>query len=361
MSLEQLEQLLVLTCIGGPAADQFRSGDLSHSTLRPYTDAIQKLSMAYTGDGPAPTLSGIDARAYALYYTPINYAKFVTLLTEIPSNFWSQPLTVLDYGCGPGTATLAVLDTTRNIECIVLEDSNAAMLAVARDLIEHRLDSRPIPFKTTLCREVTVSHEKFDLILAGNVLNELADETAQTTVMRLIARLKPGGIMVIIEPALLSSTRRLMAIRDRVLANEPSMTPLYPCTHRNNCPMLQLIPDGWCHTSLRWEEPRLTRFLDQMLGFNKHRIKLSALVLRANISSVPGFRVIEDATSSKIGSTTTICGEGFFGSVTLPKRNTTEGNKGLKKLRMHQRISVSESPPQDNSWTLSANSTVTLL
>src|SRR5262245_3653208 len=88
-----------------------REGGLRRDSL---VEGVRRLSEMFTGARPMePGYLSRRAlrRAYVCYYLPVNYARVRTILRELKS-FASIPpaARVLDFGAGPGTASLAAID-----------------------------------------------------------------------------------------------------------------------------------------------------------------------------------------------------------------------------------------------------------
>lgn len=104
----------------------------------------------------------------------------------------------------------------------------------------------------------------FDLVVAGHLLNELwvdlHPEQRLPKLGDLVGRwatelLGPGGLLVLIEPALRETSRALLAVRDRVLAAGSGVRVLAPCLFRGPCPALERERD-WCHDATPGIETR---------------------------------------------------------------------------------------------------------
>lgn len=317
--IDDLETLLVRTILSKNAQQQFEQGDISHAELKPYAGALVDLSANYLSGGGARIESQIAAEAYALYYTPINFAKTQFMLSQLPNILQEKSLRVLDFGCGPGTASLALIGMGIKADIFAI-DSSAHM----RDLATKLLTGW-----TQLDFKVTERFEgRFDLIILGNVLNEMGRSSADSLLNTLAEALSPGGSIIILEPALKEQTKNAMHLRDSLLKNNQGLTPIFPCTHREPCPMLLQEPENWCHGTLRWEEPRLTRQLDELTGFNKHRIKFTGFIFQRDGAPMQGVRVLDGPHKNKRGMEVLVCGPGQYGRRMLGRAEA----KGIKQF-----------------------------
>ncbi|HXX93926.1 MAG TPA: small ribosomal subunit Rsm22 family protein, partial [Planctomycetota bacterium] len=110
--------------------------------------------------------------------------------------------------------------------------------------------------------------EAYDLILAVNVLAE--------TAAPLEGLLTERGHLVVLEPALRTTTRRLMEWRDGLVARGYRIAA--PCLGPRTCPMLE-HEDLWCHMDVAWPRPATVAEIDRRLGFSKESLKYSYLVV----------------------------------------------------------------------------------
>src|SRR6185295_10102749 len=160
-------------------------------------------------------------RAYVHYYLPVNAEKVARVLREMDAYApATKPPRVLDFGCGPGTAAIAKL----------LHGPVADLTLV--DVVDEALDDARW-FCSALGVQARAMHdvpdEKFDLILAANVFSE--------RLAPLEEHLSDKGHLVVIEPALKESTRKLMQWRDDAVARGFKIAA--PCIGTALCPMLE--------------------------------------------------------------------------------------------------------------------------
>lgn len=187
-----------------------------------------------------------DVAAYALTRLPATYASLEAALQRLANRMPGfVPKTLLDLGCGPGTASWAALEAFPSIERATLIDSSPPFLAAARELAS----GHPV------LSDATISHGNiaappegpFDLIIVGYALTELPDPAA------VIDRLwsATAGVLVIVEPGTPRDYRRLMSARTKLI--ELGATIAAPCPHDLACPIV--APD-WCHFSVRLNRSR---------------------------------------------------------------------------------------------------------
>ena len=353
--LLELEEHLVKTLLPQAAYEQYKSGKIAKQFLKPYADRILKTSSTYLSSSTDSNLALAgrdDALAYALYYLPINFIKVRELLSFLPSRFYETSLDVLDFGCGPGTGILAV-QSLLNPECRItgVDHSQAVLDIAAKIQTSNPWAQREVAFK----RSRKIPTGSFDLIIAANVLNELGLGEAMDFFENANSHLKSPGVIIMLEPGSFESTRNLQTIRDLALSKSTHLKPLFPCTRSD--PMLAQSQSDWCHGVIRWDAPLIVRQFDEITGFNKHRVKYSSIILGKDIQMRKGCRVLQDAEKVRQGSQALVCGENFYGKLTLPRKNRNEENRYFEKMKQFELVDISGI--QDD-MTLSAESAVRL-
>jgi ribosomal protein RSM22 (predicted rRNA methylase) len=350
---QALEDVLIASILSTKANDQHRTGAIGKDELSPYTSPLKDLSSRYVAQSGAARVSELHAAAYALYFLPINFAKLCFLLRRsllTPDQAPSKPLTILDFGCGPGTGALAALATLAYPLDITVLDKEDAMRDLALKLVSAYGAKLSQPEANRLAALKATStldtNSSYDLIIAANVFNELEPGAADSTVRALAKNLTETGTLLLLEPALPAPTRALMKMRNSLLASFPMLSPVFPCTHRAPCPMLKATKEDWCHGTLEgagkdFEDFKLVTQLDELLGFNKHRVKYSASILKKGSTTPKGYRVITDAEKTHRGTEIALCGEDFFGTALLTKGAMSDDNRHLRRVRSYELVTIS--------------------
>jgi len=334
---ERLDALLkiVLDRLFGERPDGSELSVLVNSKLEAISRAVARLSDLYTrerADLRHNLLQEPDLRlAYLAYFLPSNFLKINAILEEI----WQHPrvksllpqrLRILDLGCGPGTHLLGCLDffseqlrPPERIECVGvdslesnLEDALYLFHRLAAELSANVAETDPkserfaLPdpsallenqFDRTLWSLKTYRSDvsrplklkdasRFDLIILGNVLNELfpGDEQRIQKRSRRIAALiqdwlAPNGFLILMEPALRETSRELLRVRDCLLDIVP-LTVYSPCVHSRPCPAVAPgCTSDWCHEDRAWQTPSWIRQIDERTGLRKSSLKYSYVVL----------------------------------------------------------------------------------
>ena len=356
--VRSLEASIVKVTKGEAAYELFLRGALPDSLVAQDASIIRTLANNYTGpDGAAHArkISAAEAAAYCLYYLPINAYKAFTVLEAIGHHLShsSDRFRVLDFGCGPGSASLALCESYPEQLQIQAIDHSDSMLSLAQRIVAEYCKSRHGVSFEVASRMRDIYDHKFDLIFASNVLCEMDKLVAQKTLDRFYQHLDQQGIIVMIEPALVAPTRRLMHLRDILLHKFSDIVPVFPCTRCDNCPMRAQSDTDWCHGTLGWEKSQLVSQIDRLTGFNKHRLKYSALVVGRNAKMEAGYRVIQPAAKTRQGVQALLCGAGFYGWASLPKKERSPCNRPIEKAKSFDRLLIEkwQEPPTISKTT----------
>jgi ribosomal protein RSM22 (predicted rRNA methylase) len=295
--------------------------------LKALAEKVARLSLLLTRDRedlPAAYLKDAGLReAYQAYFLLPNMAKIKAPLAELALHpakaLEKERLRVFDLGCGPGTASLGVLDFFSARERpprleITAVDQVAENLKTAEELFSSLRVSRGLKATMkTVCSDIAdlsrLEAGPFDIIILSNVLNELFARQGRKIEKRfalmeeIMTRfLAHDGSLIIIEPALRESSRELLEVRDRMLDEG---FPVYaPCFYAGKCPALA-NPKDWCHEDVPWDPPAVIRELDRLTGLRKDSLKFSWLLFRKDGRPVTDFatddffRVVSEPLVSK--------------------------------------------------------------
>lgn len=272
---------------------------------------VAALSQLFTKERHGLRASYLDQdqlrAAYLAYYLPVNLAKVRALLEEMPlpqaGQGRGERFKVLDLGGGLGSTGLALLDWFRATpplrevegEVVTVERSVLALglcerLWSAYQAIAPGPGLRLVPVKGDITEwgagrfPASLANGTYDLIVLGNVLNELFPDTRDPTARRvqllrdLLGLLNQQGTLMIVEPALRETSRGLLQLRDQ-LVTDGACNVYSPCLHERPCPAL-VKRDDWCHEERLWEPPPIVAAIDRRVGFIKDALKFSYLLLR---------------------------------------------------------------------------------
>lgn len=216
-----------------------------------------------------------------------------------------RPLRILDLGAGLGAMTWGIVRALEasgargGVEALLVDEDEAA-LATARSIADHaraKLGERPLSLTVRtrserLRRGLPVPAA--DVVVLGQVLCELdhalapdarISEHAALLGDLLQRHVAPGGVLVVVEPALRERTRHLLAVRDRLLATSAAAV-VAPCLHDAPCPLLA-TPDAWCHDDLPVDLPSWLVPLARASGLRFQGLTFGYLVLRPRGAEIP--------------------------------------------------------------------------
>jgi len=190
-----------------------------------------------------------------------------------------------------------------------------------------------------------------DLILCQTALNELlvGPEHARETV-QMVAGWARSAPLVVIEPALRTTTRALMAMRDSLLALGGSHV-VAPCLHQKPCPMRAREGD-WCHEARRSEPTPRVAAIDRIVGRRDER------ALFAYLATAPGDRarahpdttvlLVTDTLGSRGKTERLVCrGDGEMRLMRLLDREVRDGNRAFLDAERGAAVEITPLPAND--------------
>jgi SAM-dependent methyltransferase len=301
--------------------------------------------------------------AYLLFYWPVSYAQGRQVLGELQTRARS----VLDLGSGPGPLAFAALDA--GSAEVTAADRSRPALALARELAAEAGEAMatrewdpqkggPLPASGV------------DAVLVGHLLNELfgkgdaALERRAALAEQALAALRPGGSLVLLEPALRDTSRELLQLRDVLVRRGYAVRA--PCLFRGDCPALLKASD-WCHAERAWTVPPLLEQLARAASLHKEALKMSYLVLapKGEPWRAPpegrSFRIVSEALEGKGRQRFMGCGpEGRLG-LALQDRHRTEANAAFFRLQRGDVVTVTDTEPRGDGLSLTEASAVRVI
>lgn len=302
---------------------------------------------------------GLLRAGYLLYFFPINFAKNLWVLNQLPPSFWQRDsFRVLDLGAGPGSASFAFFELMRQhrpkaeVE-LHWVDPHAKALRDGQRILESwkatlnqapevkiRTHPTPIPF--------TPKQGEYDLILMSHVLNEWTQKSALARAEWLDSflqnHLTTKGWVALLEPALKWPTRELMALRDHLLELGDWQIG-GPCLHEKPCPMLAATRNDWCHFYIDWEEAEFLKKLDRLLKNDNRFLKVSYLLFghgktEGEKTSQETFRMVSNRMATKGKTEVILCGSTGRVRVTRLNRDRSERNQDMDRVKRGALVSL---------------------
>lgn len=268
--------------------------NVSRSDLR---DRARAISGAYrAGRSSEIITSALDALAYAVVRLPATYAAVRAALAhtaEIVPDF--APQSLLDIGCGPGTAAWAALDAWPSVTQATLIDRNPQLLELARDFGGGRSGLAFVQSEMT-----KIAAAAADVVTASYALTEIPDAALGGVLSGLWDRSQK--MLVIVEPGTVQGFARILAYRELLLAKGARI--LAPCSHEGPCPLAK--NERWCHFAVRLARSRDHLIVkDADVPFEDE--KYCYLVAGKDIGAARGCRVLATPKVNKAAITLTLC------------------------------------------------------
>jgi ribosomal protein RSM22 (predicted rRNA methylase) len=252
------------------------------------------------GGGSGAIASEADALAYALARMPATYAAVTASLNafrEIRPDF--APVSLLDVGAGPGTASWAATEAFSSLQNFALLDANSALRALTLDLASGSARLRDIIYQRGEARAALADAEPADLVVASYMIGELGD--AEQTTLAGLMWAKTRDTLLVVEPGTPAGYRRIVALRQQLIGSGAHVAA--PCPHDGQCPLA--APD-WCHFTQRLPRSRAHKQLKSAeLPYEDEKFSYIALT-RAPSAKRPA-RVLAQPVATKVAITARLC------------------------------------------------------
>lgn len=233
-------------------------------------------------------------RAYVGYYTPLYAAKIALLLKRLQKEhafddeFGKTPLRLLDLGAGGLAGTLGTFLAFGRLGSVLAVDRSNAVMKQGIELCHAAFDAEQCKIRTVSTSLLGPEQkwrpfEPVDFVVMAHVLNEMKDtrhgvNPHLSVVERALRCLRPGGYLLVVEPATQDATRALMQLRDQ-LFHAPYCEIIAPCTGAERCPLL-LDKTSWCRSEYAFTAPKSCAAVDIQLGFDRRMLEASYLLIR---------------------------------------------------------------------------------
>lgn len=246
-----------------------------------------------------------EALAYAAARMPATFAAITHVLDHIDG---PTPQTMLDFGAGPGTATLAAKQFWPDIQPALLEP-NAAMRGMAKKFLpDAAWTDRPV---------------KADIVIAGYVLNELSDPIQLAKTLWDATNDK----LILVDTGTPAGYAMMMRVRDALIGMGAHLHA--PCPHVQVCPYAK-EESGWCHFAVRLERTRLHKDLKGgALGYEDE--KFTYLVFGRTPKAQEKARIVGHPRINKVIDVLLCTPDGTLNKEQVAKRDPRY--KPLKKSR----------------------------
>lgn len=255
------------------------AGEAALERLRP---SVARLSDLFTMARPAgefPDYLADDSllAAYGLFFFPQSWARAGWALAHARLRGWkpaSARPRILDLGSGPGSCGLRLARALGGEGELRLLDRSPSALAAAESLASAAAPGWSAVGTVGDARTPRSWPEgPFDIVVAGFVLNELGldDAGKDAWFESAAAALAPGGLLILIEPALRTTAEPLRRLSDRRASLSPRR--IGPEVDAAPCPMLG--GEHWDHEVRAWEAPPATAYLNRKLHRDLGAVRFS--------------------------------------------------------------------------------------
>jgi len=276
------------------------------------------ISRAYRdGGGSGAIRSEADALAYALARMPATYAAVtasLNALAGITPHF--APISLLDVGAGPGTASWAAAEAFSSLTTFVLLDANSALRALALDLGGASASLRGMTYRQGEARAELARADAADLVVASYMIVEISEGERKALAELMWA--KTRDTLLVVEPGTPAGYARILSVRAQLIASGAHVAA--PCPHDGPCPLS--APD-WCHFTQRLPRSQAHRQLKSAeLAYEDERFAYVALT-RAPAAQHPA-RVLAQPVVSKVEVTAKLCTPEGLAITKVPRRAKTD-------------------------------------
>ena len=204
--------------------------------------AYADLSLRYRSQpGASGYHSKLESLAYVAARLPATYAVVKQCLTELPEAY--APTSILDLGAGPGTASLACLETFTPTTIHLIEQDRSS-IEWGRHLLAAAPDNTSQTSYKSIDLQKLSADTLYDLVVASYVFGELTPDHQRDLFHRALAL--TTDYFLIIMPGTPRGYEVINTLRN--LALELGTSIVAPCTHQQKCP---LKDNDWCHFPVR--------------------------------------------------------------------------------------------------------------
>jgi ribosomal protein RSM22 (predicted rRNA methylase) len=272
-----------------------------------------QISKTYRDGGNSRVIaSEADALAYALVRMPATYAAItacLNALVEVKDDF--APISLLDVGAGPGTASWAAAETFSSLRNFMLLDINAALQTLALEL--GREHARLAAMTCRRDPNALDEAEPADLVIASYLIGEVGEVERRALAERLWA--KTRETLLVVEPGTPAGYGRIIELRTQLIAAGAHVVA--PCPHDGRCPLS--APD-WCHFAQRL--PRLRAHIQVKgaeLPFEDEKFSYVVLTRAPAVTSFS--RVLAPPVLSKVEVSAKLCTADGVSFTKVPRRD----------------------------------------
>lgn len=320
--------------------------------------------------------------AYLLYYWPVSYLEVSVALAPCRSRLEHSAakgtFSVLDLGCGPGAASAALLDLLPKKTAVsvdLVDASGKAMKQATALLGREHVEVRT--FRADLEKEETwrpLLAGPYDCILCNHTLNELWKGRGDAVALRTAwvdhagGLLAPDGMLFLGEPALLATSRDLLAVRDGLM--ERGWHLASPCLCDGPCPALRAGSQHTCHAEVAWRPGEPMASLARLAALDRTSVKMTyvavskAPVAREAVRAYGDLHglVVSEPMRNKAGRVRFLLCDGVRRvPVSADCRDRKAERDGFFDLKRYDEVVVSRPEKRENGWGYGPESSLRVL
>ncbi|MFA7276084.1 MAG: small ribosomal subunit Rsm22 family protein [Pseudobdellovibrionaceae bacterium] len=299
--------------------------DVAGGALLQGAEAVSRRYRREKGEsgGGLQVTSFDEAAAYAAVRMPATFVAVSDVLGRLREGHPDfTPLSLLDVGAGPGTASHAAHLLYEGLGHSTLIEPNRHLRDVGKALQDEGCAWEWQDKK--LARGAVLPEA--DLVVVSYVLNEL-DVKDIAQVLPLLWNVARGAL-VIIEPGTPLGAGVIQQVREWA-RGETGAHILAPCPQENECPLAREV-GRWCHFSARAERSRLHKSLKGGADLGYEDEKFSYIIVTRAQGHVFGNRLIGHPSGKKVIDLQLCRETGETETVQIPKSNALHGV--VKKL-----------------------------
>ena len=305
--------------------------------------AVARLSDLFTTERPEGRFPDYFAEeellaAYGIFFLPQSFVRTGYALAQAMELRGWKPASatpaILDLGSGPGSCGVGAAHHLLRlgfdrVELAAVDRSPGALAGLERFATDFLASSAVVRTRVgDAAKPETWPEGDFDLIVAGFVLNEMAHLDAKATLAwftTLRRRLRPGGLIILLEPALRATAERLQRLSDAVCA-QTLLPRVGPELDQLPCPQL-LAGEHWNHESRPWKAPASTAYVNRRLFRDLREVRFAcALFSDAAVTPLPAeaVRLVSDVQIIKGLLRFIVVRGGMLQSVEVPTRGLSK-------------------------------------
>ncbi len=243
-----------------------------------------------------PWQSSAYQLAQASYYLPLNSLRSQMVVHRLkPFGFFDDLTHLVDFGSGLGAASLSIQENVSTVSSIdyVEQSRQAIKLHQEHFHLKNNATARwqYNPHQISLTRS-TLAVFSYSFLELPSFPEWISHAEA----------------IIIIEPSTHQASRNLMKQRNRLI--ELGFHIWAPCTHHQNCPLLQHSQGDWCHDRLHWIQPDWYSQIESQLIIKNRTLTFSYLAARKKSPptfSLPTARITGDPLKEKGKTRQLIC------------------------------------------------------